>query len=199
MRILDARFEKSVLDSLQRPRVPLPEVCFIGRSNVGKSSLINTLLMRKIARTSSTPGATRTINLYKVDFEYKGKKKSGFFSDFPGFGYTEVPKAVYYTWEKLINSYIKSNTWIRRLIWIFDVRRDFDELDNLTLDWIRESKLSFSFVLTKIDKVPKDEAKRKKLAAEDFLNGAPVFLFSSKERTGRKELLSHVLDVLSEG
>lgn len=198
MRILDAKFEKTIFNILDRPKVSYPEVCFIGRSNVGKSSLINTLLMRKIARTSSTPGATKAVNLYKVDFEHRGKRKTAFFSDFPGFGFTKVPRSLYHLWEKLIDSYVKSNNYIRRLIWVFDVRRDFDELDNLTLNWIRQCNLEFSFVLTKADKISKDKAEKKNMEAQKLFGDTPIFLFSSKERFGRRELLSHILDILCE-
>lgn len=175
----------------------MPEVGFIGRSNVGKSSLINCLLLRKVARTSSIPGATRTINLYKVDYDYKAKRRSVIFSDFPGFGYTALPRNVYEKWERMIDAYISENPFLKRIVWVFDVRRTFDELDHLTLDWIISKGLPFSFAITKIDKVSNNEALVKKNEFSTLIQDTPIFLVSAKKRTGRKELLAHILDVVS--
>lgn len=173
------------------------EVGFIGRSNVGKSSLINCLLLRKLARTSSSPGATKTINLYKAEYEYRGKKSVMIISDFPGFGYTRISKSIYEGWERMIDSYVQNNPLLKRLIWVFDVRRNFDELDSLALSWLNLRNIPFSFAVNKIDKVSKSELAIRRREFEKLLGTVPVFFVSAKDRTGRKELLYHIGDVIS--
>lgn len=197
MRILKAEYIQSVTQISQRRKEGLPEIGFIGRSNVGKSSLINCLLLRKIARTSSTPGATRAINLFRVEYEYRGKRRSLIFSDFPGFGYTALPKKIYEGWERMINEYVSQNEFVKRIIWVFDVRRDFDELDELTLGWLKSKNLPFSFVLTKVDKVNKNLALAKRKDVSLRIGDVPIFFASAKEKTGRKELLSHIFEIAS--
>jgi GTP-binding protein len=197
MKILNADYVKGVSDFGDKKTRNIPEVCFIGRSNVGKSSMINTLLMRKIARTSSTPGATRMINLYRVQYESKGSKKWIMFSDFPGFGYSKVSKTTYQSWEKLIEGYVLENTCIRKLIWVFDVRRDMDALDKTLIEWIKDNRLDVSLVLTKADKESSNVVAKRKALFSNYVENGQIFVFSSKDGTGRKELLSHILSVIS--
>jgi GTP-binding protein len=195
MRVLHAEFYKTVAPSGERKAEAIPEFCFIGRSNVGKSSLINRLAMHKVARTSSTPGAARTINLYKISCESMSSRKWLLFSDFPGFGYSKVSKSTYQGWEDMIDRYITQNKLIKRLLWIFDVRRDFDSLDETVLEWLRYRRLPFTLVLTKIDKERRDFANRRKEQISQEHGISPIYLFSSKDGFGRKELLSHILSV----
>ncbi|OPY70593.1 MAG: putative GTP-binding protein EngB [Syntrophorhabdaceae bacterium PtaU1.Bin034] len=192
MRIIDASFFRSLTEVGQRKSVLLPEVCFIGRSNVGKSTLINSLALRKIARTSSTPGATRLINLYNIRWESQGQKKNTVFSDFPGFGYSKVSKIIYENWQVMVEGYMLRNECLKRVLWLFDIRRDFDQLDEMLLEWLRENQLAFSLVLTKADKESRSRSLQKKQAFRRLLGSEDVFLFSSKDGYGRKELLSHV-------
>lgn len=169
----------------------IPEICFVGRSNAGKSSLLNALTARKIARTGSTPGATRLINLYNVRWEVEGRKKEVLFSDFPGFGYSAVSKGVYRNWQALVEGYMEGNESIRRVLWAFDIRRDFDALDEMLLDWLKAHGFPFSLVLTKADKEGKGRALDARRAFQSSL-GAEVFLFSSKDGYGRRDLLAHI-------
>lgn len=196
MKILGAEFLKSIVNEREKKFGELPEIAFIGRSNVGKSSLINCLLMRKIARTSSLPGATRTINLYRVEYEHMAKRRSAIFSDFPGFGYTALPRFIYERWERMIDSYVSNNPMVRRIIWVLDIRRNFDALDELTWRWLESKEIPFSFAVTKIDKVSKDEMRLRKDKFLNIIGDIPVFFVSAKERTGRKELLVHLIDSL---
>lgn len=191
MRIVDAGFVKSMTGADRKKEMRLPEVCFVGRSNVGKSSLLNTLAARKIARVGSTPGATRLINLYNVRCEWEGRKKEIIFSDFPGFGYSKVSKGVYQNWQTMVEGYMEGNEWIRRVLWAFDIRRDFDDLDEMLLDWLNAHNFAFSFVLTKADKEGKGRALEARRAFQQRF-GAEAFLFSSKDGLGRKELLIHI-------
>lgn len=191
MRVVDASFVRSVTGLDQRKAIGLPEVCFVGRSNVGKSSLLNALTSKKIARVGSTPGATRLINLYNAKCEWEGRRREAIFSDFPGFGYSKVSRDVYRNWQAMVEGYIKENGWIKLVLWAFDIRREFDDLDDMLLEWLKENNLSFSLVLTKSDK----ETRGRAVQAQQNFKGkldSDVFLFSSKNGDGRKELLARI-------
>ncbi len=197
MRIIDASFLKSLTKAGDRKGIPLPEICFVGRSNVGKSSLLNTLVARKIARTGSTPGATRLINLYGVRSESKGRRNEMIFSDFPGFGYSKVSKGIYENWQTMVEGYMIGNEWIRRVFWAFDIRRSFDDLDRMLLEWLNDNGLAFSLVLTKADKEGRDGRARARLSFQQLLGMEKVFPFSAKDGSGRKDLLDHIAEVLA--
>jgi GTP-binding protein len=193
MKILTAKYIGSIAGPGEKEILDEPEVSFIGRSNVGKSSMINRLVMQKVARTSSTPGATRMINLYEVFYEVDGVRERLIFSDFPGFGYAKASKKVSRGWQELIESYITASRSIKRLIWVYDVRREIDELDKALIEWLRSLKLDFTLVLTKTDKVNSSAASTKKKSFEKLFGEKRVFGFSSKDGCGRTELLSHIL------
>jgi GTP-binding protein len=198
MRIIDAAFVRSVTGMGQRSHLaPLPEVCFVGRSNVGKSSLLNTLAARKIARTGATPGVTRLINLYAITWEGEGTRGRAIFSDFPGFGYSKVSQGVYEGWQAMVEGYMAGNGSIRRVLWVFDVRRELDRLDGMLLEWLRARGLGFSLVLTKADKVTRGAARERQRNFQRILGQEEVFVFSSKDGYGRKEVLFHMARALS--
>jgi GTP-binding protein len=197
VRIIDARFTKSVTDLSQRRDIALPEICLVGRSNVGKSSLLNTLAARKVARTGSTPGVTRLINLYTVSWEREGRRTSFLFSDFPGFGYSKVSQGVYEGWQAMVEDYMVHNEWIRRVLWVFDIRRTFDRLDTMLLDWLRTNRLGFSLVLTKADKEGRGGSLHKERVFTRLLGREEVFGFSAKDGYGRNGLLSHIASSLT--
>jgi GTP-binding protein len=192
MKILTAQYLKGVTSPEGSLSESLPEVCFIGRSNVGKSSMINKLVTHKVAKTSSTPGATRIINLYKISYEFLGGRRSIIFSDFPGFGYAKVSRETYGGWQEMIETYISQNSRIEKLIWVYDVRRNIDELDKALIDWIFSLRLDFTLVLTKIDKETRNNVMNKKRLFSGYFGESRVFTFSAKDGYGRKELLSHI-------
>jgi len=196
MKILSAEYLTTIVAPEKREFIKVPEVCFIGRSNVGKSSLINKLVMRKIARTSSTPGATKAINLYKIHYEFNKLRKWVIFSDFPGFGYAKVSKSTYRSWESMIDAYITKNPLIQRLVWIFDIRRDPDVLDNTVLEWIRHSQIPFLIVLTKSDKENRSFGLGKKDKLRKEFRTNDIFIFSAKDGYGREQVLSHLFTTL---
>ena len=198
MRILAAEYLTTVVKPERKEFREIPEICFIGRSNVGKSSLINRLVMQKIARTSSTPGATKAINLYKIRYELKDKRMWAIFSDFPGFGYSKVAKSTYQSWEFMIDAYITENPSIERLAWAFDIRRDPDTLDKTVLEWIRYTRLPFCLILTKSDKEGIGYGLRKKEMLRKEFQTNDVFLFSAKDGHGREEVLSHLFTNFTE-
>ncbi len=193
MRIIDAQYVKGI-SSVRQLDIEdgVPEFSFIGRSNVGKSSLINTLVARRVARTSSRPGATQIINIYKVLYDSHGARGSMVFSDFPGFGYARVSRATAVGWQAMIEGYLEKNNRIRAVIWLLDVRRDFDALDEMMLEWLLSKELPFIGILTKVDKENQGNIARKVRSCEQFLNGKKAMLFSAKTGLGKKELLLHI-------
>ena len=198
MRIIDAQYIKSLVTSSYETFDNLPEICFIGRSNVGKSSLINSLANRKVARTSSRPGATRMINIYKIFYDLEGNRGGAIFSDFPGFGYARVSQSMALEWQKMIEGYLKKNDMIKDIVWLLDIRRDFDELDEMLLEWLLSEKLPFTPVLTKVDKETQGNIAKKKRSYEQFFDGRKARLFSAKTGFGKKELLDHIRAALEE-
>ncbi len=196
MKLLNAEYGGAVDPKGTPPKGSGPEVGFIGRSNVGKSSMINALLMRRLARTSSTPGATRMIHRYRVDFEAGGRKRWMIFSDFPGFGYSKVARETYEAWEGMVERYITGNEDLKRVIWLFDVRRNADDLDRTLISWLAYERIPFDLVLTKVDKEGIGFAVNRRRAFADLPGESEVFLFSSKTGYGRRELLSHILSLV---
>jgi GTP-binding protein len=196
MRILNAEFVKSIAVYEEANNDALPEVCFIGRSNVGKSSMINSLVMRRVARTSSTPGATKLINIFTISYESKMVRKSVCFSDFPGFGFSKVSRSVSKSWRAMIETYILKNKRIRTIIWLFDIRRELDELDEMLVEWLLENNLNFCVVLTKCDKETQGIIAKKKRFFDAYLKKRQVFTFSSKTGLGKREILSYMANAI---
>jgi GTP-binding protein len=150
MKVTDARFIKSVYHLPDLPKPLLPELAFSGRSNVGKSSLINVLLNRKgFAKTSSTPGRTQSINFMEINSSF-------YFVDLPGYGYANVPLAVRKKWQPLIEGYLAQRTTLRLLVLLADIRREPQEDEELFVAWLKQLEIPLLVVLTKIDKVKKN-------------------------------------------
>lgn len=195
VRILNAKYLKSVTSPDRSLKGNMAEIAFVGRSNVGKSSMINSLVMRKIAKTSSTPGATRLINLYLIEFEHGGVRQKAIFSDFPGFGYAKVSKSTQQGWQKMIEGYIEGDKEIKRIIWVYDVRREPDDLDVMLLQWFFDRDLPFSVALTKTDKESRGFAANKKKLFGQYVKKGGILTFSAKTGEGRKELLAHIFAI----
>lgn len=174
----------------------LPQVAFSGRSNVGKSSLINVLLRRtrrKIAHVSGTPGKTRMLNFYRVNERF-------FLVDLPGFGFARVPKAVQRSWRALIEGYLARKSDLRGVVHLVDCRRPPTDTDLQMLDYLSELGLPTLVVLTKIDKLTRTERVRSVAAATETLGVDPdqIVPFSSKTGEGREELLDALDSLLGE-
>jgi len=167
-----------------RPESVLPEVAFAGRSNVGKSSLLNRLVHRKkFARVSNTPGRTREINFFKVNDAFV-------FVDLPGYGYARVSKERRAEWRPLIESYLRRSAQLRGIVQLLDVRHDPTNDDRLMLDFLSEIGVPTIVVLTKIDKLTPSE-RRKRLAEVPLrlgLDVEQVIAFSATTGEGRDEL-----------
>jgi len=185
MKILSAEFILSAKEPAHYPAASLPEVAFAGRSNVGKSSLINTLLNRKgLARTSNTPGRTQEINFFRVNDRFT-------FVDLPGYGYAKVPESVRRQWGPMVETYLRVRDTLRLVVLILDVRRDPSEEDLQLIQWLPLYQIPFLLVLTKRDKVSNNEfAKLRRRIAEKIALPPEVSLmpFSAKTGTGKESL-----------
>ena len=183
MKITSVELEKRCRDPKEFPRFRLPEIAFAGRSNVGKSSLINTLLTRKrLVAVSSTPGKTRAIDFFRVNDTFR-------FVDLPGYGYAKVPKTVQNAWKKLIDAYLVDRETLVSVVWILDIRRELSELDRMLYDWLCSYSIPYIPVCTKVDKVSLGErAKRKEALRKSLDQDADLVLFSAKTGLGKDVL-----------
>ena len=175
------------------PKNDLPEIAFLGKSNVGKSSLINTLMQRKsLARTSQAPGKTQTINYYKVN-------DSLYFVDLPGYGYAKVSQELRQKWGKMIERYITSSPTLKLICLLVDIRHEPTENDKLMYDWIKYHGYKVLLILTKADKLKRSVLnkhikmieKALKVADEDM-----IVAFSSETKQGREEVYE-IIDNMS--
>ncbi|MDD5475182.1 MAG: ribosome biogenesis GTP-binding protein YihA/YsxC [Syntrophales bacterium] len=184
MRNFIAEFVKSATRFSHYPDGTYPDVAFAGRSNVGKSSLINTLLGRKrLARTSGTPGRTQQINFFLVGKEF-------YFVDLPGYGFARVPLAVKKEWGPMVEEYLRGRKNLRMVIVILDIRREPSTEDLNLIDWLAHYGIPRIFVLTKTDKLSKSAAMIRRKEIGDILQVAPekLYFFSAKTGQGREEL-----------
>jgi GTP-binding protein len=194
MKILSAEFVLSAKAPAHYPPAILPEIAFAGRSNVGKSSLINTLLRRKgLARTSNTPGRTQEINFFCVNHRIG-------FIDLPGYGYAKVPENVRKHWGPMIETYLRERHTLRLVVLILDVRRDPSPEDRQLIDWLRFYRLGFLIILTKIDKVSKNQLAEHRRSIGEVLGispQAPPIAFSAKTGEGKEALWREIRKVLA--
>jgi GTP-binding protein len=184
MLIKSAEFVTSAVLDKQYPPGDLPEFAFAGRSNVGKSSLINTLVSRKkLVLTSSTPGKTRLINFFRVNGAYM-------FVDLPGYGFARVPEAERRKWRPMIERYLSERKNLKAVVVILDIRRTPSEEDQQLFDWLDSHEITSVPVVTKIDKLSKTAlAKQMQLIADSLkVNANDWVVFSSKTRLGRDTL-----------
>ncbi len=183
MKVTSVELEKRCRDPKGFPRFPLPEIAFAGRSNVGKSSLINTLLTRRrLVAVSSTPGKTRAIDFFRVNDVFR-------FVDLPGYGYAKVPKTVQNAWKQLIDAYLVNRETLVSVVWILDIRRELSELDRMLYDWLCSYSIPYIPVCTKADKVsPGERAKRKEALQKSLDQDADLVLFSAKTGLGKDVL-----------
>ena len=191
MNLHSATFEMAAGISSQLPASSLPEVAFSGRSNVGKSSLINRLVNRKaLARTSATPGKTATINFYRLDTMRM--------VDLPGYGYAKVSDSERRRWSELIEGYFDDDRDMRLVLQLWDIRHDPSKDDYQMLEYMVERGIPFIIVLTKADKLNKSE-RAKRLAAFDVilsdLEGITVIPFSAVTGEGADEIRDILVQV----
>ncbi len=193
MDVQNVRLEAVGVMFEQFPNSGLPEVAFAGRSNVGKSSLINGLINRKaLARTSGQPGKTQTVNFYNVE-------EALYFVDLPGYGYARTSKANRDSWGKMINYYLKKRETLGMIMLLVDIRHKPNENDQLMMNYIRESGLEPLVIATKADKVNRSQmTKHKKMIAKALQLSSidQVIPFSSMTKEGKDEIWKEIDDWL---
>ncbi len=186
MKITSAEFVKSAFEKRHWTTDGLPEIAFLGRSNVGKSSLINSLLLRKgLARTSNTPGRTQSINFFLIN-------QSFYFTDLPGYGYAKVSKTMRADWGKMAEEYLSERTELALCIQLIDSRHDPSALDMQLSEWLRFNNKPHVVVATKADKLSKNELQKSIFAAAKLLETAKIITFSTQTGLGREELWSEI-------
>lgn len=193
MKILSAEFVTSAAGPKQFPVDSRPQIAFSGRSNVGKSSLINALLNRKsLVKTSATPGKTQLINFFLVNKEF-------YCVDLPGYGYARAPRSVVDAWAPMIEGYIKGSPQIRVVVVLLDIRREPDARDERLVEWLAHYGVPALYVLTKADKVKRSEAAqaRKSVSTKLGLAGLPL-LTSVKTGQGIAELKAEIVKRLNQ-
>lgn len=195
MIITSAQFVTSAAESSQYPPATLPEIAFSGRSNVGKSSLINALLNRKhLVKTSSTPGRTRLINFFEINASF-------LFVDLPGYGYAKVPASVKQTWRPMIETYLLTRKTLKAVILILDIRRVPGAQEHHFIDWLCHFNIPRMLVITKSDKISKSNRikNRKSIAESLSVNENEFTLFSAKSRLGKDEVWSGITKLIAAG
>jgi GTP-binding protein len=192
MKILSAEFVISAAGPKQFPKDRKPQISFAGRSNVGKSSLINALLHRKkLVKTSVTPGKTQLINFFIINGNF-------YFVDLPGYGYARVPRAVVDAWAPMIEGYLKDSPQLRAVVVLLDSRREPDERDARLIEWLKQYGIPAVYALTKADKLNRQDSERalRDVRARLGIDG-PLFLTSAKSGQGIKELWSELMKSIS--
>ncbi len=170
------------------------QIAFAGRSNVGKSSILNSLLNRKnLAKTSSTPGKTRMVNLFSVN-------DTIYFVDLPGFGYAKVPKAMQRNWKELIEAFLLNNPNLKGMVLIVDIRRGLQEEELAFLDWLALEHIPVLLVANKVDKLKKREATRQiariRRDLSDREESVTLIPYSARTGVGKKELWREILALI---
>jgi len=184
VRILSAEFIKSAAAPAGYPAGRLPEIAFCGRSNVGKSSLINALLGRKsLVKTSSSPGRTQTLNFFEVNDAF-------IFVDLPGYGWAKVPAEVRRKWRPMVESYLSDRAELKGVVVILDIRREPSEGDLQLLEWLAHNNIAAIRVLTKSDKLSQPRRMRQMAIIRGQLPpaGDDPLVFSAATGEGKKEL-----------
>lgn len=171
------------------PETTLPEVAFAGKSNVGKSSLINALMRRKsYARTSSQPGKTQTINFYNIN-------ELMYLVDLPGYGYAKVSESVKAKWGKMIEKYLRTSKQLKQVFLLIDIRHDPSANDKMMYDWIVENGFRPIIVATKLDKIKRSQVQKQVKAVRNGLGLRKedvLIPFSSETKQGLEELWKYV-------
>ena len=183
MKILTAEFTKSCRTPEQFPADRLDEIAFVGRSNVGKSSLINSLLNRKsLAKVSKTPGKTQAIQFYMINDRF-------YLVDLPGYGYAKVPKAIVASWGELIRAYFEQARTLKLVFLLVDARREPTEEDVMMCEWLEAAARPWRLVITKVDKLSNNQrARSRQIIAEALGPETAPIEFSKVTRQGLDEV-----------
>jgi GTP-binding protein len=203
MKVTSAEFVKSAFERSHWPVDGRPEIAFLGRSNVGKSSLLNSLLQRKgLARTSNTPGRTQSINYFLVNANHsvasgRGSDKNGFyFVDLPGYGFAKVSKSMRADWGKMAEEYLSDREELSLSIQLVDSRHAPSKLDLQLHEWLVFNEKEHIVVATKSDKLSANELARQMRLIEDQLPGSRVIAYSAQTGKGRDRVWAEIVAAL---
>ncbi|MTI81547.1 MAG: YihA family ribosome biogenesis GTP-binding protein [Firmicutes bacterium] len=189
MKIVSASFVTSAVDDSGYPKSKLPEVAFAGRSNVGKSSLINMLVNHKgLARTSKSPGRTQLINFFLINEQFH-------LVDLPGYGFAKVPEKVRLKWGQMIENYLSKRENLRGVVMLVDARHDPTKLDHQMYQWVCHYDKPAVIAVTKTDKLSKNQSIKQLASIKRQLNVKPehqLVATSATTRAGRNELLKAI-------
>jgi GTP-binding protein len=186
MRVL-ARFLAAATDAAQFPAPGLPEIAFLGRSNVGKSSVINSLIGSKLARTSSTPGRTRSINFFEVRWPGKPRPEL-IFCDLPGYGYAKISRAISQEWPQFVEPYLLERPTLGLCLALIDVNVAPQQSDHQLLEFLRASGRNFLVVATKSDRLSNNQLQNALKTLGAGYPAAHILPYSAKTGAGRDEL-----------
>jgi GTP-binding protein len=186
-----ARFLAAATDAAHFPAPSLPEVAFLGRSNVGKSSVINTLIGDKIARTSSTPGRTRSINFFEVRWPGKPRPEV-IFADLPGYGYAKLSREISEEWPKFIEPYLNDRPTLALCLALVDVNVPPQDSDRQLLDFLNASERDFVLIATKSDRLSNNQLRNALNSLAKAYPTATVIPFSAKSGAGRDEVWNKI-------
>ena len=190
-----AKFLTTAPELKHLPRLDVPEIAFVGRSNAGKSTCINTLTQQhRLAYASKTPGRTQSINLFTLG---KQSVTDAVLTDLPGYGYAAVPKEAKLRWQQVMGNYLQTRDNLKGVVLMCDPRRGMTELDEILLDVIRprvEEGMKFLILLTKSDKLNKTEGAKALQIAKLNAAGGDVKLFSALKKQGVEEVAQHLWD-----
>ncbi|MEM8965599.1 MAG: ribosome biogenesis GTP-binding protein YihA/YsxC [Bacteroidota bacterium] len=195
MKIKQSEFIKSSVELDQCPTGGLPEFAFIGRSNVGKSSLINMLTeRRKLAKTSNTPGKTQTINHFLINQQW-------YLVDLPGYGYAKVSKTLRDDWGRMIETYLLNRQQLINLFVLIDSRIPPQKIDLAFIDWLGQHGIPFAIIFTKADKQHEKKTRKSIRAFQEAMQETweelpPMLVSSSVTKAGREEILQYLSELL---
>lgn len=194
MKISSADIIGVAVSKKQYPESNLPEVAFIGRSNVGKSSLINSLLQRKsLARISQRPGKTQTINFYLINQDIH-------FVDLPGYGFAKVPKEVKNNWGKMIEGYLSDRDNLQAVFLLVDIRHEPTKEDFEMYQWLKHYGIPTAIIVTKADKVARGQwLKQRNIITKKLQKGEddPLIVYSSENGQGKEELWDLIDEIIN--
>jgi GTP-binding protein len=185
-----AQFMLSAMAAEQFPAPDAPEIAFLGRSNVGKSSLLNKLVGEKTARVSQTPGRTRAINFFALLDPSQQRKLV--FADLPGYGYAKISKSISAGWPEFIEPYLAIRSTLKLCVCLVDANVPAQESDRQLIDWLRAAERDFAVVATKIDRLSGNQRTRNLLALKKGLELSELLPVSAKTGYGLKELWARI-------
>lgn len=194
MIIKNSKHEITAVSRSQYPVGNLPEIAFVGRSNVGKSSIINSLLGRKnLARVGKTPGKTRELQFYNIDDKF-------YLVDLPGYGYASVSKQKKSSWNNFIDEYLSLREQLQLIIMLVDIRHEPSDDDKLMYDWLKNNNIPFVVVGTKIDKITRTHISKRTSDISkslDISGTVRPIPFSAESKEGKDELLAIISEAIN--